>query len=268
VGVAASAVCVIVLACLAWDRARLCGEEVHFWRDNLDKNPNCWFAWNNLAAAYQRAGRYEDAIEAARRSVGIDRFNAYNWSALGNAYSGLRQYDNAIGCYEKAAEAHPLDFYGIYNNWAAAYEHLGRDDLAVGYYDKAIAVQPKRAMAYSNRGASYARMGKHDLAIQDYTRAIELKPRFPEAYFNRGKALADAGRLDAALSDYSRAIELKPDSPDLAAPYNNRAVIYYEKKEYRKALADIEEFQKLGGRPSAEFLKDLHQAAGLGESGR
>ena len=146
--------------------------------------------------------------------------------------------------------------------------HIGRDDLAVSYFDKAISGKPKSGTAYNNRGAAYARLGKRDLAIQDYTKAIELKPRFPEAYLNRGRALADAGRLDEALSDYSRAIELKPDSPDFAEPYYYRAVIYYEKKEYRKALADIGEFQKLGGKPSPQFLKDLNKAAGLGESGR
>ncbi len=146
--------------------------------------------------------------------------------------------------------------------------HIGRDDLAVGYFDKAISERPKHGTAYSNRGDAYAHLGKSDMAIQDYTKAIELKPRFPEAYLNRGRVFADAGRLDEALSDYGRAIELRPDSPDFADPYYYRAVVYYEKKEYSKALADIEKFRKLGGKPSPQFLKDLNKAAGLGEGGR
>jgi tetratricopeptide (TPR) repeat protein len=264
-GVAAATACVAVLACVAWDRGELCGDEVRFWRDNLHKNPSCWFAWNNLASAYQRAGRYEDAIRAAKEAIRINPNYGYNWSSLGNAYAGLGRYDLAIDSYRKGIETHPLEPARIYNNWAAAYVHIGRDDLAVGYFDKAISERPKHGTAYNNRGAAYARLGKGDLAIQDYTKAIELKPRFPEAYLNRGRALAGAGRLDEALSDYNRAIELKPDSPDFAEPYYYRAIIYYEKKEYRQASADIEKFQKLGGKPSAQFLKDLNKAL-LGES--
>ncbi len=267
-GIAGATACVAVLACLAWNRATLCGDEVRFWRDNLDKNPSCWLPWNNLACAYQRAGRYEEAVGAATEAVRIAPSLGTNWYALGNAYAGLGQYERAIGFYEKGIETHPVEPERIYNNWAAAYVHLGRDDLAVSCFDKAIAAKPKSGTYYNDRGAAYAHLGRRDLALQDYSRAIELKPRFPEAYFNRGKALADAGRLDEALSDYSRAIALRPDSPDFAAPYNNRAVIYYEKKEYRNARADIEKFQKLGGRPSAQFLRDLDKAAGAGGDGR
>ncbi|MGO8706014.1 MAG: tetratricopeptide repeat protein [Candidatus Brocadiia bacterium] len=267
-GIAAAACCLAVLACAAWDRSRLCGDEVRFWQDNLEKNSSCWFAWNNLACAYQRAGRYADALKSAQEAVRFEPGFGLNWYALGNAYAGLGQYDRAIDCYKKGIETHPVEAPRIYDNWAAAYVHIGRDDLAVGYFDKAISGRPKLGTAYNNRGAAYARLGKRDLAIQDYTKAIELKPRFPEAYLNRGRALADAGRLDEALSDYSRAIELKPDSPDFAEPYYYRAVIFYEKKEYGKALEDIGKFRKLGGKPSPQFLKDLDKAAGLGESGR
>lgn len=267
-GVAAATGCVAVLACVVWDRANLCGDEVRFWRYNLDKNPSCTFVLNNLACAHQRAGQYEEAKKAANEAVRIEPGVGANWFALGNAYAGLGQYNLAIDNYKKGIDTHPIDSAGLYDNLATACVRIGRDDLAVSCFDKAISVKPKRGTAYNNRGNAYARMGKLDLAIRDYSKAVELKPRFPEAYFNRGKALADAGRLDEALSDYSRAIELKPDSPDFAVPYNNRAVIYYEKKEYRKALADIEKFQKLGGKPSAQFLKDLNKAAGLGESDR
>ena len=266
-GIAAATACVAVLACLAWDRARLCGDEVAFWRDSLDKNASCWLPWNNLACAYQRAGRYEDAIKAATEAVRINPNIGINWYALGNACAGLGQYDRSIGYYEKGIETRPAEPERIYNNWAAAYVHMGRDDLAVSYFDKAIDAKPKSGTYYNDRGAAYAHLGKRDLAIQDYSKAIELKPRFPEAYLNRGRALADAGRLDEALSDYSRAIELKPDAPDFAEPYYYRAVIYYGKKEFRMALADIKKFRKLGGKPSAQFLKDLDKAAGSGGSG-
>jgi tetratricopeptide (TPR) repeat protein len=273
-GVAAATGCVVLLACLTWDRAKLCGDELRFWRDDLGKNPTSWFVWNNLACAYQRAGRYDEAIRCGRQAVQLYPDEGLNWYVLGNGYFGRglveqdataarQQYDRAIACYEKAIERHPVEPARIYDNWAEVYVKTGRDDLAVTCFGKAIAARPKSGTAYFNRGNAYAHLGQRDQAIEDYSQAIELKPRFPEAYLNRGRMLADAGRLDEAINDYSRAIELKPDSPDFAEPYYYRAVTYYERKEYRNALADIEKFEKLGGKPSPQFLKDLKSAAGI-----
>ena len=63
------------------------------------------------------------------------------------------------------------------------------------------------------------------------------------------------------MRDFSKAIELKPSS---AEPHFNRAVMYARLNEFDKALADVKEFQRLGGKPDPdpEFIQALTQAAG------
>jgi len=64
--------------------------------------------------------------------------------------------------------------------------------------------------------------------------------------------------LDAALRDFNQAIIL---NPDYAMAYFNRAVAHYHLKEYDEAWKDVRTCEKLGGRPTPDFLKALDEAA-------
>jgi tetratricopeptide (TPR) repeat protein len=96
--------------------------------------------------------------------------------------------------------------------------------------------------------------------LSDDDEAIELNPRLSEAYNNRGRIYGEANRVIEAIHDFSKAIELKPSNTE---PYFNRAVMYARLNEFDKALADVREFQRLGGKPDPdpEFIQALNQAA-------
>jgi tetratricopeptide (TPR) repeat protein len=59
------------------------------------------------------------------------------------------------------------------------------NNLKIGYYTKAIDLNPQFAYAYYNRGCAYSALGKHDVAIQNYTKVIELVPEFSVAYYTK-----------------------------------------------------------------------------------
>src|SRR5262245_8470690 len=66
------------------------------------------------------------------------------------------------------------------------------------------------ATAYALRGDAYRRLGRRDLAIQDYAKAIELEPRNPDRYIARGEELALQGDFASARADFDKAEELDP----------------------------------------------------------
>ncbi len=57
----------------------------------------------------------------------------------------------------------------------------GKYDDAIADYEKAIALDPKYALAYTNRGVAYYRKGAFDRAIADHSKAIALEPKFAHA---------------------------------------------------------------------------------------
>ena len=69
--------------------------------------------------------------------------------------------------------------------------------------------------------------------------------------YKYGRALRDQGEPDRAIENYDRSIDLKP----AADTYQHRAVAYYDKGDYPRAIADFDEALKLAPR-SAEALNN------------
>ena len=142
---------------------------------------------------------------------------------------------------------------------AALLDEAGRYcEQALRVLDQAGAPKAYYAAAYVNRGNIRAAGKRYDEAIRDYSRAIAFKPDDIVAYDNRGNLYMTAGRCAEAIGDYTRAIEI---NPGYAAAYLKRAGAYYAMKDYPRALSDARAAQRLGGRPSPDFLRALDEAA-------
>jgi len=131
---------------------------------------------------------------------------AYN--NRGNAYSELKQYEEAIEDYSKAIELNPNDAEA-YNNRGTAYDELQHQEEAIGDYSKAIELDPNDAEAYNNRGNAYGELQHQEEAIGDYNKAIELNPNLAVAYLNRGVTQLQTNEdLDKAIDDFKHARDL------------------------------------------------------------
>jgi len=196
-----------------------------------------------IGQMYYFANEHSQAVSLF--SAALDHFpsgEAYQASAAalrlyrGNTYLFLGKCDLAIADYNKAMELGP-DLAYPYNNRGVSYYHKGQYSLAIADYSRAIELKPDFVEAYNNRGVAYYHKGQYSLAIADYSRAIELKPDFVEAYNNRGVAYAHNCEYDQAIANYDRAIKLKPD---YAVAYNNRGNAYVGKNKHDLAITDYD----------------------------
>ena len=76
------------------------------------------------------------------------------------------------------------------NNLGFTYFKLGRNDDAITWYRKTIALDPKRAIAYANLGDALAQAGQNAEARAAYQKFLELQP---------GSKLADGVQKKIAL---------------------------------------------------------------------
>ncbi len=118
-----------------------------------------------------------------------------------------------------------------------AYYHIGKFDLALAEYSRAIQAMPTLARANNARGLAYQGLAIYDLAVIDFDEAIRLQPGYAEAFTNRGNVFLRTSQEDRALVDYDEAVRLKPD---LAAPYNNRGFILSTRQMFDRAIADFD----------------------------
>lgn len=109
------------------------------------------------------------------------------------------------------------------------YKEIGDTTLAVSSYQTAIEVNPDYYDAYIAVGLLYHK-SKSDLALEYYNTALALKPLSFEGLYNKAMYLQETGfkdtkRYQEALSIYAHIMELIPES-ELA--YYNSGYIYLE----------------------------------------
>jgi len=111
---------------------------------------------------------------------------------------------------QKAATEKEPNLHKIWANLAQAYEMAGRNDDAVGAYQKAIALKPD-AGYYLGMGTSYARLGKTAEATAACDGAAVLdKLQAATCYRNIGIVYYNTGKMADAVDPLKKATELDP----------------------------------------------------------
>ena len=106
-------------------------------------NPNSAIVARNYSFVLRSIGRYEDAIEMAKKAMRLDplsRDPRYSHNLAG-AYFFNRDFDQAAAEYEKALKLNP-DFMSSYMGLTASYSLLGMDEKAHAAADQLLRLNP------------------------------------------------------------------------------------------------------------------------------
>jgi tetratricopeptide (TPR) repeat protein len=71
-----------------------------------------------------------------------------------------------------------------------------------------IVQEPRNAQAYYSIGTMYSRIGRNEIAIEQYKRAVALEPEYKNALFNLASSYGLIGREDLATQYYQRMLVL------------------------------------------------------------
>ena len=236
-------------------------------------------ARDNLALAYQAAGRFDEAIgsheqtlAARERVLGPDHPDTLSSrNNLAIAYHDAGRLDEAISLHEQTLATHARvlgpDHPSTLNsrdNLAAAYRAAGRLDEAIGFHEQALAAyervlgpeHPDTLASRNNLAIAYRETGRLDevIHLDEQTLAAReriLGPDHPDTLASRNNlaiAYRAAGRLDEAISLHEQTLAarervLGPDHPHTLASRNNLAAAY-------RAAARLDEASDLNHQPS------------------
>ena len=242
-------------------------------------HPSTLTARNNLAGAYQTAGRldeavplYEQTLEDRTRILGPhhpDTLTSRN--NLAGAYRDAGRLDEAVPLYEQTLEdrtrilgPHHPDTLTARNNLASAYHDAGRLNEAVPLYKQNLEDRtrilgphhPHTLTARNNLAGAYQTAGRlneaiplHEQNLEDRTRI--LGPHHPHTLNSRNNlagAYQTAGRLNEAIPLFEQTLKdfenlLGPHHPHTLNSRNNLADAY-------RAAGRIEDAEKLFETPS------------------
>jgi tetratricopeptide (TPR) repeat protein len=157
-------------------------------------------------------------------------------------YCMLGQFDNAVNDYTKAIKLNQGSFFA-YQMRGYCRAKAGDYRGGIADFTKAIAQNPNDGAAFHNRAAAYDKIGRPDLARLD--RDALKKLHFSSDSLqqtNYARYLVRNGEYRAALKIYDRKIQ---ENPENSFAYLGRAQCYYKLNEGKKALAEIAHLEKL-----------------------
>jgi tetratricopeptide (TPR) repeat protein len=214
---------------------------------------------NNLAAAYQAAGRaaeaiplYEQVLAACERLLGPDhpdtlvsRNNlAAAYRAAGRAAEAIPLHERTLADRERVLGPHHLHTLNSRNNLANAYRAAGRAAEAIPLHEQALAGRervlgpdhPDTLQSRDNLAAAYQEAGRAAEAIPLHEQALAaservLGPDHPYTLTSRDNLAAAyraAGRAAEAIPLHEQALAgrervLGPDHPDTLQSRKNLA---------------------------------------------
>src|SRR5437764_8774992 len=127
----------------------------------------------------------------------------------GNAHCDVREFADALACYERAA-AFGYEDHVMWNNRGVALDGLGRHEDAIQAYTRAMQRNSAYEIAAYNLGNAFAQLGQFDEALVAYDRALAINPSYPDALYDKGLVLPRLGPPNPALQAYEAL--LRPDA--------------------------------------------------------
>ena len=205
------------------------------------EHPSTLTSRNNLASAYQDAGRlddaitlYEETLEDCIRILGPHHPDTLaTRSNLASAYQAAGRLDQAIPLHEQTLKEsvrilgpHHPDTLASRNNLAGAYHNAGRLDEATtliqqilkDFEDLLGPHHPDTLASRHNLASAYQAIGRLNDAIPLFEETLEdfenlLGPNHPDTLTSRNN-LADAYRTAGRFEDAEKLFETPSDSED------------------------------------------------------
>jgi protein O-mannosyl-transferase len=163
----------------------------------------------SLIVSYRRVPEWKDSHRLWTSTLRKDPYHEVANDHLGRLYDNAGNKDQALFHFRRVAERNKTK-YDVMNSIGNILVDKNQPDLALEYYDLAIATGKADHLPYYNRGMVLADKKELAKAIDDFGKALERKADFAEAYNNRGIAKVKSGDTLGALADFTEAVRLKP----------------------------------------------------------
>ena len=200
-----------------------------------------------------------DTISHGLAAVSIDDTSYQNWLALAGLYQSLAgigvqgAYEQAQNAWLRAASttpANPLPFVQLGQIAMAQ----SRNDEALAYFGKAIALKRDLALPYYFRAQIEAGAGNYQPAIQDAAAAAQLANQDPLGWYTLGVILYLAGDYTNAGVSLEKSIALQSNYSDAMFML---AVVYDKLGAHENALAVAQKVAELN--PNAEMAQQAYR---------
>jgi type IV pilus biogenesis/stability protein PilW len=165
-----------------------------------------------MGISYLNDNNIQPAFVELQKALELNPYDKDVHEAIGIIYlTNLEDYPKAIKHFQAALKI-DKNFSEAANNLGNAYSSLGKFDEAIESYERAISNPQYKnaAMALYNLGMVYYRLSKFDAAMDSYKDALKRFSNFYMPYYGLALCYNAKGQYGDAATAMARAIEVDP----------------------------------------------------------
>jgi len=186
---------------------------------------------NNLGMAYDKIGRFDEAIEELKAALNLypDYVEVHN--NLGVTYDKMDMPDEAQTELREAIRMNPEYLEARYN-LGNIYACSGKLQEALMELEEAQRINPRYAPLHNSLGNIHALEKRDTEAIKEFMVALDIDPKYIPARMNIANIYYESGRHEEALREFNIVLSLDPILPEA---HFGIGLVFYELKSYEKA---------------------------------
>ena len=200
---------------------------------------------NNLGLAYDKIGRFDEAIEELKAALHLSADYVEVHNNLGVTYDKMEMHDEAEAELREAIRMNP-GYLEARCNLGNIYACLGKQEEALLELEEAQRINPRYAPLHNSLGNIHALEKRESEAIKEFMMALEIDPKCVPARLNLANIYYESGRYDEALKEFKNVLDLDPILPEA---YFGIGLVFYKLKSYEKA--------------SQAFIQSVHGSPGF-----
>ena len=200
-------------------------------KDALIIDPQNIEALEKIRTATILTRKYDESLDFHSKLIDESPYNYMAWYNLGQIYSTLSEYENAIDCLEYS--------FIINSDFEIGYLEYGDLCMLTGNYVKASMVYDEYLEKFEGDSEVYANLIQCNIKLKNLKKAkecaynsIKMDPFNDEAYFLLGLIYKKLRNWQKALNAFHKAMELDEDREEYI---DGVAEMYLKLKDYKRA---------------------------------
>jgi tetratricopeptide (TPR) repeat protein len=186
---------------------------------------------NNLGLAYDKIGRFDEAIEELKAALHLSADYVEVHNNLGVTYDKMDMSDEAQTELQEAIRMNP-GYLEAHCNLGNIYACCGKLDEALLELEEVQRINPRYAPLHNSLGNIHALENRESEAIKEFMAALEIDPKYVPARMNLAHIYYESGRHEEALREFNNVLSLDPILPE---GYFGIGLVFNELKSYEKA---------------------------------
>lgn len=151
---------------------------------------------------------YETALMFTNDLIALNKYNPDAYFFKGLIYQEMGQKNKAISAFQTCVEVDPT-YYNAHMQLGLIFSKQ-EDELALQYFENAIALDPSSREAYYAKAYFYQDKKDFNAAIKHYREMVALNPKDHEVFFNIGHCYIGLDSLEKAYKNFDIATQIQP----------------------------------------------------------